>query len=349
MTRTVFDNDMVAHVWAQQSQSEGRSHNGNFSFEGDTLYSYRTPIGRFISIAGEGVATLVTSETYSITTSGKHMRALWRAIAYNRHAFTVPTLGEAWRCGRARPLDHAANLAHLQNAYTAHRDRIVRLRDYYGDADRLENELEALAETANRYARLFGLIEREYNPEVDAQQIMAKRAEREAKFNAPGAAEKREAAREARQQAKLRKAEEQRRQERLTNAEKLAEWRAGGNPFLPHGARIDEAGGALLRVKGDWLETSLGACVPLADAIKVFRFVKLCRQRGPIEPGGNIAWKRNGSTLSVGHFQVDWISITGTFRAGCHMIHWEEIEGAAIAAGVLDIAPEDTRDTPQAA
>jgi hypothetical protein len=42
MTRpcTVFPNAQLAHVWAQQRQSAGRSANGNFYFEGPCLYSY---------------------------------------------------------------------------------------------------------------------------------------------------------------------------------------------------------------------------------------------------------------------------------------------------------------------
>ena len=35
----VFSNSMVAHVWAQQTQSEGRSNNGNLYFEGPCIYS----------------------------------------------------------------------------------------------------------------------------------------------------------------------------------------------------------------------------------------------------------------------------------------------------------------------
>lgn len=66
--RTVFRNDMVAHVWANQSQEEGRSHNGNISFRGPVLYSYATPIAVMCATAAGPVA-LVSRETYSPTTS----------------------------------------------------------------------------------------------------------------------------------------------------------------------------------------------------------------------------------------------------------------------------------------
>lgn len=47
--RTVFTNHMVAHVWAQQNQPHGRSGNGQFFFDGPTIYSYRRsyPIAHF--------------------------------------------------------------------------------------------------------------------------------------------------------------------------------------------------------------------------------------------------------------------------------------------------------------
>lgn len=57
---------------------------------------------------------------------------------------------------------------------------------------------------------------------------------------------------------------------------------------------------------------------------------------------GNMSFE--GRTLPVGAFQVDRVMADGSFRAGCHLIHWPEIEAAAAAAGVLDIAPADTRE-----
>lgn len=119
MTRTVFDNHMVAHVWAQQTQSEGRSHNGNFSFRDSTLYSYSTPIARFTKDKKGRKVLLVTSESYSITTSSKHMPALHRAIPYRPEerdykVFYVRHIGgRSW--AMAEP-NHESNLADLLKA-----------------------------------------------------------------------------------------------------------------------------------------------------------------------------------------------------------------------------------------
>lgn len=71
--RKVFLNSQVAHVWAQQSQSFGKSSNGNFYFEGATIYSYGAhfPIASFTDIEVDGRRiVLMTSKGCSVTTSG---------------------------------------------------------------------------------------------------------------------------------------------------------------------------------------------------------------------------------------------------------------------------------------
>lgn len=115
----------------------------------------------------------------------------------------------------------------------------------------------------------------------------------------------------------------------LETSEKIQAWREG----KPVSVRFDsEHGGAALRVVNGELQTSHGASVPLAHAVRVFRFVKQCRERGE-------SWRRNGKTIRVGHFTVDHIESDGSFRAGCHHIAWPEVERAAEAAGVADLAP----------
>lgn len=92
--KTVFDNAMVAHVWAQNTQYEGRSHNGQFFFEGRRIFSY----GRhFLAglILADG-AYLVNSDTYSITT-GRHMnyvRSAIRSSAVRMYVASLTRIGE---------------------------------------------------------------------------------------------------------------------------------------------------------------------------------------------------------------------------------------------------------------
>jgi hypothetical protein len=79
--RRVFDNSQCAHVWAQQSQHDGRSSNGNFYFEGATIYSYRSnwPLGVFTQLPDGRRAIVLNIESYSNTTSG-HLSDVRRAI-----------------------------------------------------------------------------------------------------------------------------------------------------------------------------------------------------------------------------------------------------------------------------
>lgn len=98
--QTVFANDMVAHVWAQQRQPSGRSNNGNFYFEGRTLYSYGShyPVGIF---AGVGGPVFLNSTSSSMTTNGKHKPAA-RAAVRHLERFYMPELDEiADMIGRA--------------------------------------------------------------------------------------------------------------------------------------------------------------------------------------------------------------------------------------------------------
>lgn len=336
-----YDNAMCAHVWAQQNKESGKTSNGNMSFEGATLYSYVTPIASFVDTVDGRRAVLVTSQRYSMTTNSKHMPALGRAIDYGRGdyapCFTVPFVRPRLIGGR----EHEANLAHLRAAYDERVAKAKRAQELWGGTARLLDDLERLAYAARDYAIAFDMsLDRAFDPEGDAAAIVAHHAAREAKRNAPGAAEKREKERAARAERKERKEREKREKALAAAAEAIADWRAGRRHYLSYGANTDASGGALLRVTADELQTSQGARVPLAEAIKVFRFVKLCKERGEV-------WHRNGRTLPVGAFQVDRVMADGSFRAGCHLIHWPEIEAAARAAGVLDIAPADTREGQQ--
>ena len=134
--------------------------------------------------------------------------------------------------------------------------------------------------------------------------------------------------------------EEEKRIRLLEAREQIEAWKAGklsslnvrderGNAYIRAvGVKRDESGS----IVGGELETSQGATVPLPHAIKAFRFVKACRERGE-------AFQSNGRTIRVGHFRVDRIEASGDMRAGCHSFAWTEIERLAASLDVLDLAP----------
>ena len=69
--KKVFQNSELAHVYAQQSQDEGRNANGSFYFRGKTLFSYggHFPICKFVTNDKGENALLFTERTYSNTTA----------------------------------------------------------------------------------------------------------------------------------------------------------------------------------------------------------------------------------------------------------------------------------------
>jgi hypothetical protein len=89
--RKVFENSMVAHVWAQQSQSEGRSNNGQFYFRDSTIYSYGShfPIAQF---SRDKSVVWFTQRGYSVTTA-RHISYTQDALrGLNVHVISVPDL-----------------------------------------------------------------------------------------------------------------------------------------------------------------------------------------------------------------------------------------------------------------
>lgn len=325
----VVANDQVAHIWAHQAQDGARSHNRNFWFDGAKIYSYSTPVAHLVpDVSGELVA-LITSRSYGVTTSGKHVGPIYRALGYGsvRRYFTVPFIGAfGGRNTGDRNLDavsapeiHAANL----EAYAAnYRDALARLgrkRDF--DHVNALAELNRIANPAADYAEAFALAPLALDTDSDAAELARAYAAKQT----PAAIAKREAARVAREAAIERK----RLAEVAKIEERAADWRLGAPvPFIG----TDPWGGAILRAKGDTLQTSLGAEVPLEHAVKAFRFVKLIRERGE-------GWQRNGHSVRVGHFTVDRIEASGDFHAGCHFIRWAECERLARDLGVFDAAP----------
>lgn len=142
-----------------------------------------------------------------------------------------------------------------------------------------------------------------------------------------------EAAQAVREAARLEKEREKREAWQRGESVGYAYFRTarGGAYLRAVGVERDESG----QVTGGTLETSQGARVPLAHALRVFRFLKWCRETGT-------PWARNGRTIRVGFYQVDSVEADGTFRAGCHLIEWPQVEALAHALGVADLAPDST-------
>ena len=289
----------VCHAWAHQT---GRQRKGfNIFYEGDTIYSYghHFPIARIVDVKGQKIV-LFTTDGRSVSTA-KHKTFAARAVS---HLETIPAVSIT---NNNHGLNHDAAIKTAQQCCAkAKRARI------HGDMH-LEDARLAI-HNANRLNELFDLG----RAPITFESLGVTLADLEARLAAAREVETRRRAQEERDRF-------------IRQEESRAAWLAGANN---HFYGTDAHGGALLRVKDDVLQTSMGAGVPLAHAVRAFRFIKLVRERGT-------EWNANGHALRVGLFTASAIDADGTLRIGCHVIHWPEICRVAAQLGVIDAAPSD--------
>lgn len=340
MTRHVVDYDMVAHLWAHQSQDNARNGHNTFSFSGRKLYSYSTVIARIVGDAEDGLPVVLhTNGSWSVTTSKQ--QSIARRATNHMKSFTVPDVGD-----HGEP-SHTRNVTYFIGLYDAEVTRLRGLgwkrfvRDSYLPADTTDtvigfyiNPLSGLYADARDYAETFAWELPTRDPVADMLSIQA---EQRAKCTPKALAKYRDEL-ETREAAKAvaRRADEERfrvyeaswnARYARENAEKLVEWRAGANVHagLPDGT-------VALRRRGDRLETSMGAQVPWSHAVRVFQACMKVRAAGR-----NIL----PVAMRVGDFHVNEIKADGSFTAGCHQIGWPEIERLAIEQDVMPVdAPE---------
>lgn len=345
----------VVHRWAQDDANgrtlkgfnlfyeRKRAYTGIFAEGSDmnVIYShgYHFPAAAFVTTPAGMRVVLVTSKTHSISTS-RHLSYINRSIPPCYEVFHVQDVDPGRKPGGAEDF-HRDNIAELERMAA----QLVKLASKARvhathHLDRAEGHLVQAA----RYSAAFGLpYSRPALDEVTAR-VQYKAEQRAALYRLERAARE---AKEVERNAELRRRDEG----------DFIGWREGYSDRCPPSYRADADGNAYVRrvqklkpdqtatigdlvsdcvdmVRSDELQTSQGASVPWSHAIKVFRFVKLCRLRG--QP-----WDRNGHTLRVGHFQVDHVDADGSFRAGCHRIAWAEIERLATREGVYTLGAHD--------
>jgi hypothetical protein len=315
--RFVYPSNEIAHLWANKTQETARNPQGNFYFKNGVLYSYRDsyPIASHVTGKRKGEsAVLIRSDTYSVTTSG-HISAARGAVRSGVKVFTVPSVETNWQWSQPGA-DHVTNLAYfvseakqaLKKAEHGRKYGSMHLAEAFGHK-----------QTAAEYAAFFGLPSPltpfSFLPKGKAvAALRAKLAEREAR-----AAQLNLEAR-AKQEARY---AEQRRIDALDLSERIALWRAGDR-----NARInswDSNVPTMLRISGADVETSKGARVPLAHAVRAMRFVRACVSAGR-------DYQRNGHTEHVGHYVMESVNLASqVVTIGCHVIPFTEVEAIAPA------------------
>lgn len=320
----------IAHRWAQMNRN--LSLRGfNMYAEGLRIYSYGShfEIARWVpttpraaSADVPAMVVLFNSEGYSVSTA-KHKSFTRSAIRGSAEVFTLPTPfwpinggGNGSDAARRKANAHTAKeaLKYFETQALECFDKASRARTYA--AMHLEDAERRLRD-AERFAVCFGVTY--VRPAVD--ELRAK-AERQAKAS--------EAARKAADKAR-RKADAAKREQERADFEA---WQRGETHWVPQRWQRDDNGAAYIRRSPDGteLQTSMGASVPWEHAVKAFRFMRLCRERGE-------GWNTNGRIIRVGHFQVSSIDAEGNMIAGCHSFRWSAAEALAKAYGVFDLAP----------
>ena len=301
MRYVLKNNSEVAHFWANQVQDSGKS--SNFYFDGKKIYSY----GRHFLVAElhkNNTVALFNCRSYSSSTANHQNEA--RHASRHKKQFSVPC--------PSSPQD-PENIIHLGNVVA---NNVVRFISRKKVDDRTINwddtKFECLADIRsdiakfNDYCETFELPDRLELPADFEEELtniynakLAKQRERQAHYEANKTEidAQRELAAEKRAKAKLVK-------ELKDKAEKIERWCSGENV----GLTLSHGGPRLLRVRGDKLETSGGADVPLSDARRM------------------VTALNNGMSLvgqKIGHYIIDGQSET-ELKIGCHEITLDEIK-----------------------
>lgn len=313
--KTVFNNQMVAHVWAQMKQPHGRNSSNSKHFDGAVAYSYREPVAHIVKVPGGYQTLLYVPNQWGVTTA-RHIMGYRRAFSGGPE-FEVPDIFP-----HIAHSSHATNIAYLRKQYDQCKDQLARMpsQSYRIRGNAAHETLRDLANKLRTYADLFSLPDVAMCPwSSDADAIIARR---DRLLNDPKLAAKRE----ARENAARLKKERDAKLAFERNAEDIAKWYNG----VPVHARLsDENGGALLRVSNGGYKavTSWGASVPLAEAKAILP--RLLAARANIH--GTVSYLV--CDWDIGQFKVDEVNTRG-IEAGCHKISWAELERFAAVLGI---------------
>jgi len=308
--KKVFTNSMTAHVWAQQTQEEGRNSNKSIFFEGPTIYSYGKHF--FIGHFSKPNIVLLNSQYYSVTTS-QHQGEVSRAIPSGVKIFRVPTID-----------NHAENI----KSYKEQIDKFANTaknapRTYYQTS--LENAQGWIDYTININRALLDYCQ-EFNAPYDLEWenicadfelIKARKKKNDDKYNSPKEVEKRRRAKEL-------KEKRERAKQIYSIRKSVKAFRENSNPFLYIGEIP-----ILLRLDGETIKTTKNAEMPVKFAKNIWQMVKHCRSE-------KVSFKPNGKTLHAGHFQVNEIDLNGNLTAGCHFIKYGVLKNMARQLNLLE-------------
>lgn len=291
-----MNNHQFCHVWAQQTKDQGR--NGNLSHTGTTIYSYgrHFPIARFTGIKSPaGEIVLFTSRGYSNSTV-KHKAYVMQAL-YGLPVQIIYCFNPEAEFSN----EHNENLSKMCDEFDA---LIVLASKARTRAMAYIVEARQLHLAAVEYLTYMGgTLPREMVVPADigqAKELTAAQIKRKA-----DAADK----------------------ARALLLEDLAAWRRGEYHGIKNLSELPTA----LRVKGDLIETTRGASIPLSFAPAVWRAATHSRKSA-------LSWSSAQliKPVAVGEFRLESINEAGDIKVGCHNIEFNELVIIANALSYAD-------------
>jgi len=293
--KTVFSSHSeCAHIWASQSQAQGRA--GNVFFEDGVIYSYgyHFPIARFAPEYGNIV--LFTSRGYSSST-GKHKRLVDAAIPGNYQIIycddpkrSIEHNLDKWR----------AAVEWMRRDFAAKTHKISR--------GNLAVEIFRACESAIVYCMALKIAAPEWTNESNDEMTA-----RDYVYELAKAREIKKAAARAEYEEKM----------GLEAAERMALWAIGENVYSGGFNYLPTA----LRIKGENIQTSRGASIPVDDALKLWPLLLRAKQSGKTLEAGL-------HSINLGVYRFN--SFDGnTLIVGCHQITWPELEKMASQLNLL--------------
>lgn len=290
----------VAHAWANQT---GKHRKGfNMFYEGRTIYSY----GRHFPIASlrdtpERTVVLMTTEKYSVSTS-KHVTYTWRACNHMT-MYRVPLVEPIG------PSDHDYNVKSYLKRITESLEKAKRARVYGPSHMRNAEEMIREAQDYIQVFRVTGYENIDWSPDAIVE----------------GAEEAARIAYEREKEAIRQREIAARKRYREETWPRIKNWIRGYDIFASHTPR------PLPRIKGDIVETTWGASVPLDIATKLYWVsIKCRREHYEYIPK---------TSMRVGDFHLNRIKANGDLVVGCHDIPFWFMHYAAKRNGIPDTQP----------
>ena len=333
-----MNHSTVAHRWANDSYTSKGELNGPRMFAEQstrTIYSH----GRHFAIArftgNAAFPLLFTYRGYSSSTS-KHVCEVRNALSQTRWQSRFechnPADSESTILHTEWSALLADNLPALRDAVAKHAAMVARI------AARVAKGLPESATLASQLETLSGDVAskqtyiRDRATQLDAFRKafavtlgaatapIARRFLKSDDLMKLSADIDKQAAKYARARAKESKARAEK--AIADNLERRAQWLAGENVRW----QSSHLEATVLRVKGDNVETSQGASVPVRHALRLYKLASDCVTTGK-------GWSSPPEKrFSVGHFTLESIDTNGNVVIGCHRLDFAEMARVAPAA-----------------